>query len=181
MCIEKEIAIFLLQNTFSVISLDLRPIIDIFKAYLLWSIVSHFLSCIFLSIGLAEFLIKVNFNHLEIGMGTKSTRMRHSRMFGHNLWSNHRFRNHFTETSFLFDRRHLRQKMEEKIDLLHRVASFFLVRTYQNGKSIPKDHKLYQTAMNYTKWSLLYQMAVKYTNIFHSKALQNIPVLDFWS
>jgi hypothetical protein len=34
-----------------------------------------------------------------------------------------------------------------------RVARFFLVQTYQNGKSIPNNHKLRQTAINYTKWS----------------------------
>jgi hypothetical protein len=28
-----------------------------------------------------------------------------------------------------------------------------LVQTYQNGKSIPNDHTLYQTAIYYTKWS----------------------------
>jgi hypothetical protein len=33
-----------------------------------------------------------------------------------------------------------------------RVARFFMVQTYQNGKNIPNDHKLYQTAINYTKW-----------------------------
>jgi hypothetical protein len=33
-----------------------------------------------------------------------------------------------------------------------RVARFLLVQTYQNGKNIPKDPKLYQTTINYTKW-----------------------------
>jgi choline/glycine/proline betaine transport protein len=34
-----------------------------------------------------------------------------------------------------------------------RVARFFLVQTYQNGKKyIPNDLKLYQKAVNYTKW-----------------------------
>jgi hypothetical protein len=32
-----------------------------------------------------------------------------------------------------------------------RVARFFLVQKYQNGKNIPKDHKLHQTAVYYTK------------------------------
>jgi hypothetical protein len=32
-----------------------------------------------------------------------------------------------------------------------RVARFFFVQTYQNGKK-PKDDKLHQTAMYYTKW-----------------------------
>jgi hypothetical protein len=32
-----------------------------------------------------------------------------------------------------------------------RVARFFLVQTNQNGKKIPNDRKLYQTALNDTK------------------------------
>jgi hypothetical protein len=28
-----------------------------------------------------------------------------------------------------------------------------MVQTYQNGKNVPNDHKLYQTAINYPKWS----------------------------
>jgi signal transduction histidine kinase len=32
-----------------------------------------------------------------------------------------------------------------------RVARFFLIQTYQNGKNIPNDHKLYQTTIKYTK------------------------------
>jgi hypothetical protein len=31
-------------------------------------------------------------------------------------------------------------------------SSFFIVQTYQNGKTIANDHKLYQTAINYTEW-----------------------------
>jgi hypothetical protein len=54
-----------------------------------------------------------------------------------------------------------------------RVARFFFVQTYQNGKNIPKDHKLHQNG--YTNGHKIFQMAVKYTNIFQSKALQNIP------
>jgi hypothetical protein len=33
-----------------------------------------------------------------------------------------------------------------------RVARFFLFQTYPNVKYIPNDHKLYQKAINYTKW-----------------------------
>jgi hypothetical protein len=33
-----------------------------------------------------------------------------------------------------------------------RVARFFLVQAYQIGKNISNDHRLYQTAINYTKW-----------------------------
>jgi hypothetical protein len=36
----------------------------------------------------------------------------------------------------------------------NRAARFFLVQTYQIGEKYNKKHKLYQRAMNYTKWSL---------------------------
>jgi hypothetical protein len=46
----------------------------------------------------------------------------------------------------------------------------------------PKLGKLYQITRNYTKFPLnmangrkIYQMDIKYTNIFHCKALQNLP------
>jgi TPR repeat protein len=45
-----------------------------------------------------------------------------------------------------------RKKIEQFIYIGFRAARFFLVQTYQNGKNIPNDHKLYQTAINYTKW-----------------------------
>jgi hypothetical protein len=32
------------------------------------------------------------------------------------------------------------------------VARFVLVQTYQNRKNIPNDQRLYQLAINYTKW-----------------------------
>jgi hypothetical protein len=47
---------------------------------------------------------------------------------------------------------------------------------------------IYQTAANYTKWPQtipnghnIFLVAVKYTNIFYSKALQNIPKVVFWN
>jgi hypothetical protein len=57
-----------------------------------------------------------------------------------------------------------------------------LVQTYQIGKNVTHDHKLpipeghtlYQMAIKYSKWSLN-----RYTNIFNSKALQNLPKLGF--
>jgi hypothetical protein len=54
-----------------------------------------------------------------------------------------------------------------------RVARFFLVQTYQNGKNIPNDHKLYQNVHK------IYQIVLKHTNVFHSKALQNIPKFGY--
>jgi hypothetical protein len=38
--------------------------------------------------------------------------------------------------------------------LLYRVARFFFVHRYQNGKNLPNDLKLYQTAIKYSTWSL---------------------------
>jgi hypothetical protein len=35
---------------------------------------------------------------------------------------------------------------------LDRVARIFLDQTYPNGKTIPNDHKLNQTAINNIKW-----------------------------
>jgi hypothetical protein len=49
-----------------------------------------------------------------------------------------------------------------------RVARFFSVQNYQNGKKLPNEHKLYQTAIKYTK------LAVKY-----SKGSLNIPTFSF--
>jgi hypothetical protein len=37
-------------------------------------------------------------------------------------------------------------------ELAGRVARFFLVQTYLKAENIPNGHKLYQTAINYTKW-----------------------------
>jgi hypothetical protein len=37
-----------------------------------------------------------------------------------------------------------------------RVARFIWGQTYQNGKNIPNDHKLNQTAINYTKMTVKY-------------------------
>jgi hypothetical protein len=35
----------------------------------------------------------------------------------------------------------------------YRVARFLLVQTYQKEKNIPNNHKIYQTAIYYSKWS----------------------------
>jgi hypothetical protein len=42
-------------------------------------------------------------------------------------------------------------------------------------QAIPNGHKSYQMAIKYR-----FQMVIKYTNIFHSKALQNLPKLGFF-
>jgi hypothetical protein len=53
-----------------------------------------------------------------------------------------------------------------------KVCQIFLGTTYQNGGNVPNDHKMYQKATKYTKWS---RKLMKYTKSFHSKAFQNIP------
>jgi hypothetical protein len=67
-----------------------------------------------------------------------------------------------------------------------RVARFFCSKHTKLGKNTPNDHKLYQTAINYTKWQLnipngrkIFQMVIEYTNLCHSKALQNLPKVGF--
>jgi hypothetical protein len=65
-----------------------------------------------------------------------------------------------------------------KLQVSNQGCHIFLVQTYQNGKSIPKDHKL----SNYTKRPLnTYTKGLlhKYTKIFHSQALPNISKLRF--
>jgi hypothetical protein len=55
-----------------------------------------------------------------------------------------------------------------------RAARFFLDQTYQNGKIIKRPYII-------SNGHTLYQTALNYTNIFHSKALQNIPKSGFLS
>jgi hypothetical protein len=43
---------------------------------------------------------------------------------------------------------------------------------------IQNKHQIYQMAIKYTEWPWNFQMAVKYMNLFHSKAIQNIPKLE---
>jgi hypothetical protein len=79
--------------------------------------------------------------------------------------------------------------------------------TYQNGKNVPNEHKIYQMTTKYTKWPQnipidhkIYQLttkytywpqnlpnfskidhiAIKYTNIFRCKTLQNLSKLGFF-
>jgi hypothetical protein len=57
------------------------------------------------------------------------------------------------------------------------IAIFFLVQAYQNGKSIPNGHKLYQMGTNYTKWQYFIPNGHKLyqTAIFYTKWSQIIP------
>jgi hypothetical protein len=55
-------------------------------------------------------------------------------------------------------------------------CQIFLATTYQNGKNIPNDHKMYPTP---TFGSKIDKMAIKNTNIFYYKTFQNLPKLWF--
>jgi hypothetical protein len=44
----------------------------------------------------------------------------------------------------------------------------------EDHKNMPNDHNIYHTDIG-----KIFQMIMKYTNIFHSKALQNLPNLGF--
>jgi hypothetical protein len=49
-----------------------------------------------------------------------------------------------------------------------------------NLKNIPNDHKQYETAIKYTKWTYHIQKGHKNSNIFNSKAHQNLAKLGVW-
>jgi hypothetical protein len=51
---------------------------------------------------------------------------------------------------------------------------------YQNGEKYTKLPLNYQIATKLPNGLNIFQMVIKYTNLFHSKALQNLPKLDFW-
>jgi hypothetical protein len=50
-----------------------------------------------------------------------------------------------------------------------------MVQNNKTGKNIPNYHKIYQSAIIYTKWHEIFQIVIKYTNIYHPKALQILP------
>jgi hypothetical protein len=60
-------------------------------------------------------------------------------------------------------------------------SQIFLDTMYQNGEKCTKLPQNYQVIIKYTKYIIpnIFQMGMKYTNIFHSKALQNLPKVGF--
>jgi hypothetical protein len=65
--------------------------------------------------------------------------------------------------------------------MMLRAARFFLVQTYQNGKNIKNDNKLYQTAINYTKWPLNIPNGHKiYQHLPFKGPLKFTQIRDFW-
>jgi hypothetical protein len=55
----------------------------------------------------------------------------------------------------------------------HQGCQIFLDPNITKRKNILNDHKLYRTETCYKK----FHMVIKHTNIFHSKAIQNLPKL----
>jgi hypothetical protein len=61
-----------------------------------------------------------------------------------------------------------------------RVAGFFLTKYTKTGENIPKLPLNYQLANLYLgNGCNIFQMAIEHTNLFNSKALQNLPKLVF--
>jgi hypothetical protein len=55
-----------------------------------------------------------------------------------------------------------------------------MVQYTKTAGNVPNDHIILKPiGHEIYKMDLKYQMPIKYTNIFHSKALQNIPKLEF--
>jgi hypothetical protein len=72
-------------------------------------------------------------------------------------------------------------KIRSKNWPLARVARFFLVQTYQIGKNITNDHKLYQTAINYTKWRYNIPKGHKiYQHLPFKGSPKFTQIWDFW-
>jgi hypothetical protein len=60
-----------------------------------------------------------------------------------------------------------------------RIARLILVRHTKIGKNIPDNIKTYQISYNVPNGIKMHQTDIKYTDIFHSKAQQNIPKSGF--
>jgi hypothetical protein len=61
-----------------------------------------------------------------------------------------------------------------------RVARFFLIQTKPNWENKTKwPQTITNGQKSYQNGSKIFQIVIKYANIFHSKALQNLPKLVF--
>jgi hypothetical protein len=58
-------------------------------------------------------------------------------------------------------------------------CQIFLDTKYQNGENIPNYHEMAKWYQNIPNGCNIFQMTIKCTNIFLSKALQNLPKLGF--
>jgi hypothetical protein len=60
-----------------------------------------------------------------------------------------------------------------------RVARYFVTQYTRTLENIQKDHFVTKTPCNIPNGHYIFQTAIKYTNIFHFKALQNLPKFGF--
>jgi hypothetical protein len=61
----------------------------------------------------------------------------------------------------------------------NRVARFFFTQYTKTEKKIPNYHNFTKMSKNIPNDRKIFRMTIKYTSIFHSKALQNLPKLEF--
>jgi hypothetical protein len=59
-------------------------------------------------------------------------------------------------------------------------CQIYIGTAYQNRKSVPNHHKIYQMAVIIPNDHNIFQTTSECTYIFHSKSLQNVPKLVFW-
>jgi hypothetical protein len=60
-----------------------------------------------------------------------------------------------------------------------RVARFFLAQNTKTGENIPNSQNNCPISIKNAKLPPKIQLAIKYANLFHFKALQNLPKLGF--
>jgi hypothetical protein len=76
-------------------------------------------------------------------------------------------------------RKRIDEVKKKKVLGLPQGCQIFLDTMYQSGEKhqittkLPNGHKIYQNGLK------IFQLAIKYTNIFHTKALQNLSNLGF--
>jgi hypothetical protein len=58
-------------------------------------------------------------------------------------------------------------------------CQIFLDTIFQNGEKLPNAHNITNSTSSIPNGLKTFQRTIKYTNIFHSKALQNLPKLGF--
>jgi hypothetical protein len=62
----------------------------------------------------------------------------------------------------------------------HQSCQIFLYTMYQNGGKYTKVPQITKGPYNVPNGRNTFQMAKEHTNLFHFKALPNLPKLGFW-
>jgi hypothetical protein len=72
---------------------------------------------------------------------------------------------------------HFQQSQQEAVNrqFSHPGLPDFFGTTYQNGKNIPNNHKIFQMALEYIKWP----QKIPNDHIFHCKSHLKLPKLGF--